>query len=105
MRKFTLWQNIIWAKVEKKAAINVISPGFDNLCNAILKDAEQKLLRLPLKEMQQIYINIEIEFNEDLQSKYPKMYVICLKKKKKKRLGEKLESKKKLGGLAKIEMT
>ena len=28
-----------------------------------------------------------------------------LKKKKKKRLGEKLESKKKLGGLAKIEMT
>ena len=55
--------------------------------------------------MQQIYINIEIEFNEDLQSKYPKMYVICLKKKKKKRLGEKLESKKKLGGLAKIEMT
>lgn len=104
MRKFTLWQNIIWAKVEKKAAINVISPGFDNLCNAILKDAEQKLLRLPLKEMQQIYINIEIEFNEDLQSKYPKMYVICSKKKKK-RLGEKLESKKKLGGLAKIEMT
>ena len=56
--------------------------------------------------MQQIYINIEIEFNEDLQSKYPKMYVICSKKKKKKkRLGEKLESKKKLGGLAKIEMT
>ena len=35
--------------------------------------------------MQQIYINIEIEFNEDLQSKYPKMYVICSKKKKKKK--------------------
>ena len=55
--------------------------------------------------MQQIYINIEIEFNEDLQNKNPKMLFIDLKKKKKKRLGEKLESKKKLGGLAKIEMT
>lgn len=73
LKKFTLWQNIIWAKVEKKAAINVISPGFDNLCNAILQEVVQKLL----KEMQQIYINIEIEFNEDLQSKYPKIYVRC----------------------------
>ena len=48
--------------------------------------------------MQQIYINIEIEFNEDLQSKYPKMYVICSKKKKKKKklmLKKKKKKKKK----------
>ena len=44
--------------------------------------------------MQQIYINIEIEFNEDLQSKYPKMYVICLKKKKKKDSGKNLKVRK-----------
>ena len=31
--------------------------------------------------------------------------MLYVQKKKKKRLGEKLESKKKLGGLAKIEMT
>ena len=97
----TSCRNTIWATVEKKAAIKVISPNFDNLWNAILKDPERKFLRLLLKGMEQIYINIELEFNEALQSKYPEIYV----QEKKNSLGEKLESKKKLGGLAKKEMT
>ena len=61
--------------LKKKAAINVISPDFGNLCNEILKEAERKLLRLLLKEMEQIYINTETEFDEAIQSTLPERYV------------------------------
>ena len=41
-------------QLKKKAAISAISPDFDNQWNNVLKDAERKLLKLLLKEVNEI---------------------------------------------------
>ena len=46
-------------RLKKKAAINPISPDFNIERNGILKDAERKLLKLLLKEVQEISCNAD----------------------------------------------
>ena len=62
-------------RVKKKAAINPISPDFSSQWNGIVKDAEQKLLTLLLKEAQEISKSADSEFQESIKKKHPNNYV------------------------------
>ena len=52
-------------RLKKKDAINPISPDFDNQWYGILKDAKRKLLKLLLKEAQEISTSADTEFREN----------------------------------------
>ena len=73
--------------MKKKAAINSISPDFKIEWNGILKDAERKLLKLLLKEVQDISRNADKELKESIKKEHPNNYV------KEKELVEKRNSK------------
>ena len=62
-------------RLKKKAAINPISPDFNIEWNGILKDAERKLLKLLLKEVQDISRNADKEFKESIKKEHPNNYV------------------------------
>ena len=62
-------------QLKKKAAINPISPDFNTEWNGILKDAERKLLKLLLKEVQDISRNADKEFKESIKKEHPNNYV------------------------------
>ena len=64
---------------ERKHHLIIISPNSDNKWNGISKDAEQKLLRLLLKETENIYRNTEIVFTEAIKSKYKDMFICSWK--------------------------
>ena len=51
-------------RLKKKLAIIPMSPGIYTQWNGILKDAEQKLLKLLLKETQDISVNANSTVNE-----------------------------------------
>ena len=61
-------------RLKKKAAITPISPDFDNQWNGILKDAERKLLKLLLKEAQEISTSADTEFRERIKEENPENY-------------------------------
>ena len=73
--------------MKKKAAINPISSDFNIEWNGILKDAERKLLKLLLKEVQDISRNADKELKESIEKEHPNNYV------KEKELVEKRNSK------------
>ena len=62
-------------RLKKKAAINPIFPDFNIEWNGILKDAERKLLKLLLKEVQDISRNADKEFKESIKKEHPNNYV------------------------------
>ena len=59
--------NTVWATIEQESSCWRNTTQW----NGILKDPEQKVLRLLLKEAEQIYINTEIMLNKAIKNTYP----------------------------------
>ena len=58
-------------QLKKKAVISAISPDFDNQWNNVLKDAERKLFKLLLKEVNEISYEANKKFDEQVKVLYP----------------------------------
>ena len=57
-------------QLKKKADISPISPDFSNQWNNLLKDAERKLLKLLLKEVNEISNDANKKFDEQVKLLY-----------------------------------
>ena len=57
-------------QLKKKAAISTISSDFSNRWNNALKEAERKLLKLLLKEVNENWDDVNRKFNEGVKSLY-----------------------------------
>ena len=78
--------------MKKKAAISGMSPDFDNQWNNVLKDAERKLLKLLLKEVNEISYEAN-KFDEQVKVLYPHSF-----SEREKRTAEEFKIQEKFGG-------